>query len=71
MTVQELIDHLTGYANQSPENWTAEVRLKLHDDMCYELAGGDDLRGVPGEVYLVLRPNVNGSRFGVREFRRQ
>lgn len=65
MIVKELINHLTAYALQSPENGSAGIVVQI-DDQCYEIGGASDMRGAPGEHFLAMIPNWKGLKFGVR-----
>jgi hypothetical protein len=65
MTVQELINHLTRYTLEAPENAAADVALKFFDDMAYGIARGDTAKGAPGQHLLLLVANFN-DKVGIR-----
>lgn len=69
--VQELINRLTEYAAKSPENGVAEVMLGSANEVVWEFGGANDAKGVMGGHILILVPDPNGKRFGVRELNLQ
>lgn len=70
MNVKDLIEKLTMYATQSPENGKAEVMLQYFDDMVYGILGANDAKGMPGQHFLIVVPDSK-DRIGVRELRVQ
>lgn len=66
MNVAELLQNLTNYVTQSPENQLAQVVVMGQDGLCYGLTRGDDAKGIPGEHFLILKGDFNGQRFGTR-----
>ncbi len=70
MNLLDLIGHLKTYAAQAPENMGAEVRLQFFDEMTYGIAGANDARGVPGQVLLLIVPDIN-DKLGVRSLKLQ
>lgn len=65
MKAQELINNLTTYVNQAPNNSHAEVKLLSREGLIYDVEGGNDGRGMLNEHYLILVPNL-GSGIGVK-----
>lgn len=70
MNVLDLISHLKTYAAQAPENAGAEVRLQWFEGMTYGIAGANDARGMPGQVMLLIVPDLN-DKLGVKEMKIQ
>jgi hypothetical protein len=70
MLVQELIIHLSRYAAASPENGHAKVLLRFDEELCVQIAGGEELKGLPGEHYLVLGPDFTGTRFKMKALKK-
>ena len=68
ITVADLINKLSLYASQSPENGAAEVRLKqAGTDYVFEVAGANDARGiVPGQHFLIILPDEVKGPLGVK-----
>lgn len=70
MNVIDLITHLSSYAAKSPENGKADVKIQFFDDVCYGILGANDARGMPGQHFLIIVPDVK-ERIGVRELKIQ
>lgn len=70
MNVRDLINHLTNFANSSPENPLAEVKLQFFDEFCYGIAGANNARGLGAGHFLILVPDGSDC-IGVRELRVQ
>lgn len=71
MNVRDLIEHLTAYAAQAPENQGAEVMLQFFDEQCYGIAGANDARGMtPGQHLLIIVPDLR-VKIGVRTLKLQ
>lgn len=71
MTVNEFIANLVKFSKASPQNGQAQIMLKFSGDICFELGRADNAKGFNGSHYLILCPNEQGTKFGVREMRVQ
>lgn len=59
MTVNDLITSLQDYARSSPPNGSAEVVLRgLDNETCSHIYSALDGKGLPGQHFLVLVPDV-------------
>lgn len=70
MNVIDLIEHLAKFAKESPQNGHATVMLQGFDDMVYGIAGANNAKGMYGEHFLIIVPDLK-QKVGVRTFKAQ